>query len=49
MAIPEPLQKIFAHIEENRQKFIDNLDEAVRIKSVSAWPKARPVRIARMD
>jgi len=36
-AVPESLKKIFAYIDQNKEKFIDNLAEAVEIKSVSAW------------
>merc|ERR1712071_514130 len=30
------------YIDANQKKFIQNLDEAVAIKSVSAWPETRP-------
>jgi len=42
MAAPEPLQKLFAAIDKNKLKFIENLRKAVAIKSVSAWPHTRP-------
>jgi len=42
MATPEPLQKLFAAIDKNKLKFIENLRKAVAIKSVSAWPHTRP-------
>lgn len=29
-------------IDENKQKYIDALKEAIAIQSVSAWPKSRP-------
>lgn len=38
---------LFSYIDENKQKFIKNLDDAVAIKSVSAWPDVRP-EIVRM-
>jgi len=39
--VPEPLQKLFAKIEENRARYIENLRKSVAIKSVSAWPHTR--------
>ena len=42
MTTPEPMQKLFAAIDKNKDKFIDNLSKAVAIKSVSAWPHTRP-------
>lgn len=42
MSLPEPLQKLFAHIDANKAKYIETLREAVAIKSVSAWPDSRP-------
>jgi len=39
--ILEPMQKLFAFIDENKKKYIDNLAKAVAIKSVSAWPETR--------
>jgi hypothetical protein len=36
-AAPESLKKVFDYIDKNQDKFIDNLAEAVAIKSVSAW------------
>jgi len=41
MALPEPMKKLFAKIDENKSKYIDNLSKAVAIKSVSAWPETR--------
>ena len=41
MAAPEPMQKLFAAIDNNKLKFIENLRKAVAIKSVSAWPDTR--------
>lgn len=41
MSVPEPMQKLFAKIDENKAKYIDNLSKAVAIKSVSAWPHTR--------
>lgn len=40
--VPEPMQKLFAQIDKNKKKYIDNLAKAVAIKSVSAWPETRP-------
>ena len=42
MTTPEPMLKLFAAIDKNKEKFIDNLSKAVAIKSVSAWPHTRP-------
>ena len=42
MSAPEPMQKLFAAIDNNKEKFIENLSKAVAIKSVSAWPDTRP-------
>ncbi|KAJ8950159.1 hypothetical protein NQ314_008012 [Rhamnusium bicolor] len=41
MSLPEPLVKLFKHIDENKQKYIKNLQEAVSIQSVSAWTHKR--------
>ena len=38
---PAPMKKFFGFVDENKERFIDNLAEAVAIKSVSAWPEAR--------
>lgn len=35
------LDPVFKYIDANKEKFIGNLDEAVAIKSVSAWPETR--------
>lgn len=32
----------FSYIDSNKEKFINNLKEAVAIKSVSSWPETRP-------
>lgn len=37
MATPESLKKVFKYIDDNRDKWVQNLKEAVAIKSVSAW------------
>ena len=42
MAAPEPMQKLFAAIDSNKVRFIENLRKAVAIRSVSAWPETRP-------
>jgi nonspecific dipeptidase len=36
------LDPVFKYISDAAQKFIDNLAEAVKIKSVSAWKETRP-------
>jgi len=41
MSIPEPMQKLFAAVEKNKAKYVENLRKAVAIKSVSAWPETR--------
>ncbi|XP_026472311.1 cytosolic non-specific dipeptidase [Ctenocephalides felis] len=41
MSLPEPLQKLFSHIDQNKKRYIDVLSEAVAIKSVSAWADSR--------
>ena len=42
-AISDPLSKIFNYIDDEREKFISDLAEAVRIKSVSACIQNREV------
>jgi len=39
--VPEPMKRLFAKIDENKEKYIDTLAKAVAIKSVSAWPQCR--------
>lgn len=41
------LKPVFSYIDANKQKFIQNLSDAVAIKSVSAWSDTRP-EIVRM-
>lgn len=41
MSAPASMQKLFAKIDENKDKYIENLRKAVAIKSVSAWPETR--------
>lgn len=41
MSLPSDLQKLFEHVDANKAKYINNLKEAVAIKSVSAWPHTR--------
>jgi len=36
------MEQVFEYIDAHKEKFIKNLDEAVRIKSVSAWKETRP-------
>ena len=43
---PVPMKKFFSFVDENKENFIDNLAEAVAIKSVSAWPEVREVSFA---
>jgi len=38
---PSALKKIFSHIDQNVEHYIDTLREAVGIQSVSAWTEAR--------
>jgi len=42
MAVPEAMVQLFAAIDKNKAKYIDNLAKAVAIKSVSAAPEHRP-------
>lgn len=39
----------FSHVDANKEKYIKTLAEAVAIKSVSAWPDARPEIHKMMD
>ncbi|XP_065351852.1 cytosolic non-specific dipeptidase [Cloeon dipterum] len=41
MATPEPMQRLFQHIDANKAKYIQTLSDAVAIKSVSAWADTR--------
>uniref|UniRef100_A0A1S4MXZ6 Peptidase M20 dimerisation domain-containing protein n=1 Tax=Pediculus humanus subsp. corporis TaxID=121224 RepID=A0A1S4MXZ6_PEDHC len=41
MSVPEPLKKLFSYIESHKNDYVNNLKEAVGIKSVSAWPNHR--------
>lgn len=38
---PDFLNKLFGFIDENREKYIETLREAVGIRSISNWPDAR--------
>ena len=40
---PEPLKKVFSWVDDNKEKLIATLGEAIEIKSVSAWPDHREV------
>jgi len=42
MAPSKEMKKLFDYIDQNQDKFIADLKEAVAIKSVSAWPECRP-------
>ncbi|XP_054013324.1 cytosolic non-specific dipeptidase [Hylaeus anthracinus] len=39
--IPAPLKNLFSYIDKHKAEYINNLREAVAIKSVSAWPDHR--------
>ncbi|XP_043261664.1 cytosolic non-specific dipeptidase isoform X2 [Colletes gigas] len=39
--IPTSLKSLFSYIDKHKAEYIDNLKEAVAIKSVSAWPDHR--------
>lgn len=39
--IPPTLKKLYGHIDQHKKDYIDNLREAVAIKSVSSWPEVR--------
>ncbi|XP_049818321.1 cytosolic non-specific dipeptidase [Aethina tumida] len=41
MTLPEPLIKLFKHIDDNKASYIATLKEAVAIQSVSAWATKR--------
>ncbi|CAH0547738.1 unnamed protein product [Brassicogethes aeneus] len=41
MGLPEPLVKLFKHIDENKKSYIDTLKDVVAIQSVSAWSEKR--------
>ena len=43
MAVPDSLKNIFSYVDNNRERFISDLAEAVKIKSVSAWIQNREV------
>ncbi|XP_076450715.1 cytosolic non-specific dipeptidase-like [Babylonia areolata] len=36
------MEKLFEHIDEKQEYYVDRLREAVAVKSVSAWPETRP-------
>ena len=42
-AVPDTLKEMFSYIDDEREKFISDLAEAVGIKSVSAWIQNREV------
>lgn len=41
MGLPPVLTKLFKKVDENKEEYINNLKDAVAIKSVSAWPQNR--------
>ena len=43
-AIPDALSKVFSRIDDEQERFIADLAEAVKIKSVSAWIQNREVQ-----
>ena len=42
-AVPDALSKVFSRIDDEQERFIADLAEAVKIKSVSAWIQNREV------
>jgi hypothetical protein len=36
------MNKNFAYVDANKDKFIDNLAKTIEIKFISAWPEMRP-------
>ncbi len=46
MELPENMKKVFSHIDACKSRYIDDLAEAVAIKSVSGIPSHREVRAA---
>ncbi|XP_050718400.1 cytosolic non-specific dipeptidase-like isoform X3 [Eriocheir sinensis] len=47
--LPESLKKIFKYVDDNKERFIDVLREAVAIQSVSAWPEKRQEIVRQME
>ncbi len=43
------LKKVFSYIDKNADKFVERLREAVKIPSVSAWPKCRQDVVKMME
>ncbi|CAH1099746.1 unnamed protein product [Psylliodes chrysocephalus] len=41
MALPGPLPKLFSHVDQHKDEYIENLRQAVAIQSVSALPEKR--------
>lgn len=41
MSTDDQMKKLFAFIDEHKEEYIQNLADAVEIKSVSAWPHTR--------
>ncbi|CAH1171335.1 unnamed protein product [Phaedon cochleariae] len=41
MSLPQPLVKLFKHIDDNKKAYIEHLRDAVAIQSVSAWAHKR--------
>jgi len=42
MSSEEFVERLFKHVDNNQDKYIDRLREVVAIPSVSAWPESRP-------
>ena len=40
--ICKEMKEVFKYVDDNKDKWIDNLAEAIAIKSVSAWADTRP-------
>ncbi|XP_015122124.1 cytosolic non-specific dipeptidase [Diachasma alloeum] len=47
--VPAVLQKLYGYIDQHKKEYIDNLREAVAIKSVSSWPDSRGNCIKMME
>jgi nonspecific dipeptidase len=39
--VGKEMKEIFKYIDDNKDKWVDNLAEAIAIKSVSAWADSR--------
>jgi hypothetical protein len=43
------LKTVLAHIDAHKDEYVATLDEAIRIKSVSASPEHRPVGVSNLS